>query len=170
MRRVRLSILLSVVFFLLVGCVAKPTINKNYNKQIDFQRYQTFNIKNNGSSYPDLVDQYIDSAIITELTRIGYKQESNAQLSVYVNKTQKNEVDVEPNPMLLGGMGNYGGWPGYNDIYEYTEGYLTIDIVDNKLNKLIWRAVINGELSDNNQSLTELSIQNLVNQVFTPFP
>lgn len=50
------------------------------------------------------------------------------------------------------GYGRYGMWAGaprtYTDISQYTEGTLTLDFVDTKTQKLVFRGIGTGTVSD----------------------
>ena len=71
--------------------------------------------------------------------------------------------------------GFYGGWPGYgwgDQVYQYTEGTLNIDLVDARRKQLVWEGVAVGEVQDQDQDLagSEQRAEKVVARIFAKYP
>ncbi len=69
--------------------------------------------------------------------------------------------------------GFYGGWPGYgwgDDVYQYTEGTLNIDLIDARRRQLVWEGVATGEVNDLDKAQSAASVEQGVAQIFSKYP
>ena len=65
---------------------------------------------------------------------------------------------------------SYGFWPGWGatTIHPYHEGTIIVDIVDRKLNQLVWRGAISRALTRSSSS--ETRINEAMHRVLEGFP
>ena len=69
--------------------------------------------------------------------------------------------------------GFYGGWPGYGwgeDVYQYTEGTLNIDLVDARRRQLVWEGVAVGEVQDPDSTGSPQKVDQVVAEIFAKYP
>jgi len=65
----------------------------------------------------------------------------------------------------------YGAWGGYETrIDQYTEGTLNIDVVDARLQKLVWEGSIVGKITEEVRKNLEAVIDEAVQVIYKEFP
>nr|WP_297348364.1 DUF4136 domain-containing protein [uncultured Glaciecola sp.] len=151
------------------------------DETVQFNSYQTYDFHPNtiasGNNYDSLSARYIKQAIQNEMRKKGYTQTEDAELwinfNVYVQ--DKLEVDTMPSMSLYYGFRRgYGVWGNYPLIQErikqYTEGTLTIDLIDHKTNLLLWEAVAIGRVSSRTYDNLEFKINETVKLMFERLP
>jgi hypothetical protein len=69
--------------------------------------------------------------------------------------------------------GFYGGWPGYgwgDDVYQYTEGTLSVDLVDARRRQLVWEGVAVGEVQNPDSAGSQQNVDKVVAEIFAKYP
>ncbi|MCT4622286.1 MAG: DUF4136 domain-containing protein [Schleiferiaceae bacterium] len=190
MRKLYTSLfILAFSAILLTGCESAMTVTSDYDREVDFTQYKTFQLLPWDENLGDLVSRnsqsIIDNAIKDVLNRYGYVLvEKNADLvvSTYVHVDEKEGVTAYNN--YYGPTGYYGGWGygygyGYGvgvgmstttySEYTYQVGSLIIDFYDQQEKKLVWQGIGSDELSDNPKKVQN-KIPSYVRQVLYDFP
>ena len=173
--RIPSSIMIISMVALLSACASTPQITTDYDRSANFSNYRTYGfaaIQEDG--YQSLTDKYIKSAITQALEQRGYRQSDTPDLVVHSMALKQDKVQVwnSPEPAGFYSMrrGGYSGWTGYNQtLWPYTEGSLTIDLVDRDRKQLVWRGVITNTLEEN-QPVGQAQIQQAVEKLFTQYP
>jgi hypothetical protein len=161
---------------LLSACASQPEVTTDYDRSANFSQYHTYGFAaEQEGSYQSLTGKYIKSAVSQELEKRGYKPSATPDLLVYssVNKQDKVRVENNPQPVGVYGMrwGGYAGWAGYNQTaWPYTEGTLTVDLVDRNKKQLVWRGAVSDTLDSDKKSLNQVEIQQAVGQLFAKYP
>jgi len=177
------KILSLVVLFGLIamGCSSMKVV-VDYDDQIDFSKYRTFNFvspkkvakaaKNKAKNHAVIKDPLLIKKAAREisavLTDAGFqKTESPKQADFLVAfyATARNKAQISPPTYHIGRYGRRWVRPGH--VYHYKQGTLIIDIVDRQKKELVWRGVGSGVLdkSDPKKNLLEA-----VEKVLAEFP
>ena len=177
---IALALFLSV---LLTGCTTSPTIFTHYEKNIDFNQYQSFSfydpIADKKQAYSTLLDKYIQASIIKELERRGLKQVEEGDLKIGFNIYTKERSQTTTTPDMHGSYYNYRGRYGYSygmgygsetRISQYTEGTLNIDAVDRRKKQVIWEGAAVGRLKDEVPADVEKIINEVVASILADYP
>ena len=122
--------------FLLMGCSSGISVNSDYDHQFDFQTLKTYAIHPQITAKTlNLIQQRVVTAIDADLAKKGFTKVDTgaADFLVAFQTSAQDKVDVS--------SWGYGGWYGYGGVsaYSYTEGQLTIDMVDRDDSQMIWR-------------------------------
>jgi hypothetical protein len=132
----RMAGLLVPLVGLLIGCSSGISINTDYDQQFDFATLKTYAIHPQITAKTlNLVQQRVVTAIDADLSKKGFTKvdPSAADFLVAFQTSAQDKVDVS--------SWGYGGWYGYGGVsaYSYTEGQLTIDMVDRDNAQMIYR-------------------------------
>ena len=101
-------------------------------------------------------------------------------MNFYIHTDEKMRTQQTP---TMGMGGGYYGYRGgiYDDfgyggaayetrIINYTEGTLTIDMIDAKERKLLWEGTVKGRITKKDVKNLEATIDKAVSDVFVKFP
>ena len=138
-----------MVTIVLASCGA--TVAVDYDKEIDFTQYKTYNyFPNIKSGLNNLDDNRIMYATDSLLLQKGFVKSETPQL--LINFFSKEFLSNSRNTIGIGiggggnvGFGVSGGIPIGGKVINQT---LTIDFIDSDKDALIWQAVVNGELNE----------------------
>jgi hypothetical protein len=160
-------IIVPVAVAFLAACAApQPRVQSNFDRNVDFGRFKTYEImatagQRADGGYDTLIGQAIRNAVHREMQSRGYVQAAQPDLwvnfSLTVQSVQKvTQVPAARTPSAYQYRGRYyQPWPAYSYetwVREYDEGTLLIDLVAADRMQLVWEAAGTGRLS---QPLTE---------------
>jgi len=169
---------------LLAACASGPRIYSTESPVADFSAYETYSYADQlGTDDPGgpatLLTQFLRNAVDREMGARGYRHvQSGGQLVVnfYVDTQEKIQAR-SPDPYIGYGYysyrrGLYVGWRGYleNNVDQYTEGTLNIDLVDASRRELIWEGVAIGRVTEAARRNVQAAIDAVVPQIFAQFP
>jgi hypothetical protein len=155
--------------FLLFAALVLADVRTDYDPSARFNEYRTFawrmtQADPTGLADNSLVQDRVQGAVSRELVNKGLR-ENNAHPDVYLSYsfTTRERADADP------------GWWGWRhrwdyDVYRYTEGILTLDMVDAKTNQLVWRAYGTNTGNDPVDVQSQKKIDKLVSSAFKKFP
>ena len=161
-----LSVWLVLTFW---GC-SSIYVKSDYDHDIDFSQYTTFkwmpspkkrskNLVRKGS----LLDKRIRRAVEQELEAKGFEIKrtgrADAMLAYHVNIQKR----VEVSPARYG----YYGWRR-GHVHHYKQGSIIIDVVDPRLNQLIWRGAAVGAVGK--PDVSQEKISEAMTKVFEKYP
>lgn len=185
-RWIKLTATLIVSTMLLAGCAASgPTIQSDYDHDVDFTVYKTFAfvepLGTDKSGYSTLVTSHFKSAARDEMMQLGYTySEQSPDLLVNFFSNTENRTDVRSSPSMTASYGYYGyrsglylGLPLFGSDTEtrhYKVGTLNIDVVDAQKEQLIWEGVSEGKLSKEAMDNPRDAIRSAVMQIFKTYP
>lgn len=168
---------------LLSACSTAPRIHSIHEQGMDFDRYQTFAFlkkhQPEGEEYLSLSDKYLRQAIAQELRARGLREAEDADLLVGFNVSTKEKVSSTSYPSATMGYYRYRtrfGYtygPGYGSetrVRQYTEGTLSIDVVDRERKQLIWEGVAVGRMKDKPSENLQTEVFEIVAAVFDEYP
>lgn len=155
---------------LLSGCASQPQVTSDYDHSANFTQYHTYGFATEPSGqYQTLTGKYIQSAIKQQMEQRGYKASTTPDLLVYSSAMKQNKVQVNDAPVPVGRRG-YAGWGGYNQtVWSYTEGTLTVDLVDSKKKQLVWRGTASNTLNSDGTPASQSQIQQAVTALFATY-
>ena len=156
----RIVRVLSVLVLFLCACAATATaqsVQSDFDRSYDFSKMKTFNFAaqrfDGGLAQDSLNDGRIRHALESKLMAAGYGMEEvdRPDFVVVYYVTSKNKFSVQ----------DYGygppRWFGRRDVRvdQYTEGTLTVDLIDAKTRQLVWRGRASGtiELKGNDKKI-----------------
>lgn len=142
-----------LLYLALSPAVATAAIYIEYDRNVDFSKYETWNFEESEMSIGEQVprmDARIKSQIADTLMKRG-RRPSGGDLVVTYHLVTKENTQV--NTMYLSGYGYGAGWgagyyaPGYgsgwntsvSSLSTYTTGTFVVDVYDAKSKELIWR-------------------------------
>lgn len=170
-----LIIVIVVAIILSTGC-SSITVQQDYDPEYDFSKLKTFGFipLSSEAGIDQLSADRLSNAIKTELNAKGYTLSEQADFGIALLFSSKTKTNVQSYGYGYGygyyGRPGYGGTGGV-DVTQYEEGTLVIDFVDMKENKLVWRGIGSGALS---QSPTveerTKNVNNAVAQILAQFP
>ncbi|OZI71126.1 hypothetical protein CAL22_14755 [Bordetella genomosp. 12] len=167
----------------LAGCASKPIVRSDYDHKVDFAQYHSYGflspLGTDKAGYSSLLTERLKSAVRGEMQRRGYVYDET-QPDLQVNFSAKLEEKVQiipaatpPMPYYAYRGGFYGGWPGYgwgDDVYQYTQGTLNVDLVDRRRKQLVWEGVVTGEVSEPNWAESQQRVDAAVALIFQQYP
>ena len=173
-----------LVGLLVTGC--GTTVNVDYDETTDFSALRSFSLKTVPQKATDdprldsaLVQQRITSAIERNLLSKGFiKKDKQADFQVVYWFDVKQEIETRGSSVHIG-VGTFSrhtavgfgyGFPA-SDVQSYDRGVLTIDMIDSKTNKLLWRGSSGRRLYDGSTPEESKKIINeIVAEIIELFP
>jgi hypothetical protein len=150
--------LLATVLFL-TAC-STVSVTTDFDHSASFSQYHTYTLVPGSQqiSLSPSVEAALRDSLRTNLARHGISETSeNADLHVVRHVSAKEKLSVHQSTDwgyagMPYGYGYYGMWAGaprtYTDVSQYTEGTLILDFVDAKTQKLVFRGIGTGTISD----------------------
>ena len=178
----RRNLLGTLCLVLLAGCASGPSIYVNADPAANFAGYRTYDFEaplgTDRPGYSSVLSQYLRAAAKRELEARGYRESDNPDLLVNFNVQTKEKVSstTTPSGPSMGGYygyrrGYYGTWGGYDtQVTQYTEGTLTMDIVDAARKQLVWEGTAVGRVRDSDRKNLEPAVTNVMTQIFAQYP
>lgn len=167
------------------GCATGPTVRSDYDHQVNFAQYRSFAfmqpLGTDTAGYTTLLTERLKGATRQQMEMRGYAYNPAApDLLVNFSGKLREKSEVVPampmppmDPYYGYRDGFYGPWPGYgwgDDVIQYTEGTLNIDLVDPRSRQLVWEGVAVGEVTNLQSAESAATIDNAVAKVFGQFP
>ena len=169
MRIVRTLGLLALVLCAFAATASAQSVQSDFDRSYDFSKLKTFNFAvhrfDDALAEDSLNDGRVRHAIESKLTAGGFRVEPSAfpDFAVDYYVTSRNKFSVQDY--------SYGPsrWFGRRDIRvdEYTEGTLTVDLIDAKTRQLVWRGRVSGtvELKGTDKKVNK-AVEKIVRQFF----
>jgi hypothetical protein len=175
-------LLLATLIAVTAGCAAKPNVFSAVDPQANLADYKTYgflsDLATDTKRYESLESSFLKVAVAQQMDRRGYQYTADPELLVNFNINTKEKIRSRSVPSANAYYGYrdpfYGGW-GTGMAYEtridqFTEGTLTIDVVDAGQKKLIWEGSIVGKITEKDVQNLEAVIDDAVNAIFEQFP
>jgi len=169
---------LSLFAFLAIffsGC-STISVNQDYDPAYDFSKLKTFGFIpiTTEAGIDQLNADRLGEALKTNLTAKGFTLDEKADFGIALFFTKSTKTDIQSTGYGYGygyGYRGYGGMGGSTYVTQYDEGTLVVDFIDMAENKLVWRGIGTGVLSDN-PTVEErtANINNAVMQILDQFP
>ncbi len=150
--------LLLVPLMLLTSGLGLAQVTFDYDESAPFSGYKTYSWTSEGVAILpvdpeqplvdlEALDKRIRALVEEELTKKGYRKVSEAEPDFRINYlgVGRLKLDVSTWDTGTSGTAPYGHWRPfanpYNDSRVRREGTLTLDVVDAKNGKLVWRGI-----------------------------
>lgn len=173
----------AVVLTALAACQTRPEVRSQSAPNLDIARYATYGFMDKPSTdnagYTTLTTRYLEEAVAREMASRGYTRSENPDLLINFNVATKDKIESR-GPSVGVGYGGWGGWRhGYgwgvgvgsrDDIQNYTEGALTVDVVDRARNELVWSGTATARLTKKAQDKPQPAIEQAVDLIFDKYP
>lgn len=164
-----------ILLFILTSC-SSVKVNQDYDKNADFSQYKTFAYHKSGINKVEISDldkrrilRSIDEIMATK----GFTKSENPDVIVNFFTKEREQVDVNQFNAGWGYGWGFGWnpwiWGGRTSVNRYTEGTLTIDIIDAKKKELIWQGQGEGVLTKNVDKKDE-KIKEFVSKILEQYP
>jgi len=178
--RLSTPILFAVAAAMLAGCgTPAPTIRSGEDPGANFALYNTWGfvpeLDSEEFGYESLLVQYLKEAVGKEMEARGYRRSDNPDLLVNFYINTKEKIQSRSTPTAGGGYygyrrGYYGGWGGYETtVTQYTEGTLSIDLVDAKRRQLVWEGTAVGRIRQSTLDDVQGAVNRVVPLVFAEY-
>lgn len=174
MRSLKTTMLVLMFTLVLTSC-SSVKVATDYDREINFDQYETFAFFKPGIDKADISDldkKRILRAIENTLQKKGLTKSANPDLLVSIfTETEKN-VNIYDNDYAYG----YGwGWhPWYwgadhERISTTTEGTLYIDLIDAEAKELVWQGMGTAALAEDVERKQE-RINEIVSEILEKYP
>jgi len=164
---------------LVAACQTGPRIRAESAPGIDMARYTTFGffdpLGTDQHGYTTIATAYLKEAVARELQTRGLHEAANPDLLVNFFIQTKDKIESYPGTLGFGysRFGWHGAWGaayGAPDIRTYTEGTLTIDLVDRQKNALAWQGTAIGRLTEHALQQPAVTVDSTVRAIFAKYP
>jgi hypothetical protein len=164
----------------LLSCASGPDIRSQSVPGTDFASYRTFGffdeISGTAPAYSSFIAQYLKNAVVREMQARGIARAENPDLLVNFNLVTKDRLQVTQSPDAF-----YGYRRGYvwgssmshgmtTDVRSYTEGTLSVDVIERSKMQLVWEATAIGRVKDQALQNPEPAVNQVMAQLFEKFP
>lgn len=172
----KLSNVLPVFLLIALASCSSITVNSDYDKNATFEGYKTYAYQKSGIDKVEISDldkKRILRSIDEVMAAKGFNKSESPD--VLINFFTKEREQVSVNQFNAGwGYGWGWGWNPYmwggrSTVSSYTEGTLTIDIIDAKKKELIWQGIGEGVLTKSAEKKDE-KIKEFVTQILEQYP
>lgn len=160
---------------------SQTLVSYNKNEDVDFSKYKTYQIysldvKNIPEFEPKTTGlELLIVEIHKQMTDRGYKKVTeNPDLMINLGlaitaQVQTRETNLRDDAPRYIGQRNYHWESEEIVVREYTEGTITLDLVDMDKNEMIWQAVSAGILSEKREK-NKKKIVKAVQKLFKKYP
>ncbi|MEE4361471.1 MAG: DUF4136 domain-containing protein [Pseudomonadales bacterium] len=187
MHRWLMGVVSSILLFgAVVGCAgSRPDVRVDLNPNVDAQRYSTYGwvepLGTDQADYERMITTRLKEVVGAELDARGYRFDASAPdmlVNFYVNLEDKQSVSSVPTSNVAYGRGYYGyrgamyqPWPTYEvQVREYTQGTLTVDLVDNAQRVLVWSGTLQNRVTKQAIQDAQGTLRRTVATLFDQYP
>lgn len=179
----RALIALSLVS-VLVACTTGPRIRTDTDPSADFSQYRTYGfyqpLAMEQSGYSSYLSDQIKTAVRREMDARGYRFSADkADLLVNFQGVIREKTEVYDIPrsdihyFYSYRARAYHGYPIWYDetrVNQYTEGTLTVDLVDAARNRLVWSGDAIGRVTQKTALQRAASADQAISAIFAEYP
>lgn len=178
---------LSCAIIVLAACSTGPKIYVNKDPKTDLGAFRTFGFEkhlatNKADGAQSLLSQYFITSTKEQMELRGYKyttENPDIGINFYASTQEKIRSTSTPTMGMGMGMGGYYGYRGgyyapyggyETTIQQYTQGTVTIDLINLGTNKLVWEGTAVGRISSEVQENLQGSVAAVVQDIFDRYP
>ena len=174
MRSLKITSVL-VLFVLVLASCSTVKVATDYDKDVNFNQYQSFAFFKPGIDKADISDldkKRILRAIESEMLQKGFTKSDDPDLLVSIFTKTKENINIYNNNY---GYGYGWGWhpwywgAGYNTVNSTTEGTLYIDLIDAGKKELVWQGMGTAALAKDVDRKQE-RINEIVAEILEKYP
>lgn len=164
-----------LLFVLVFASCNTVRVATDYDRQVNFDQYQTFAFFKPGidrAEISDLDKKRILRAIEQEMLEKGFTKSDNPDMLVSIFTKTKENINIYQNNF---GYGYGWGWhpwywgAGYNTVGTTTDGTLYIDLIDAEDRELVWQGMGTAALARDVDRKQE-RINKIVEEIMEKYP
>lgn len=171
--------------FLVSACASGPEVRSDYDQNANFASYRSFAfmepLGTDRAGYTTLLTERLKTLTRLQMEQRGYVYDEKSP-DLLVNFLAQSHLKTEyvpPPPMPWGPnyygyrMGWYDPWAGYGfgpDVIQYTQGILSIDLIDARKKQLVWEGVATSAIDNVEQAASEQALAPVVADIFARYP
>ena len=173
-----------LVALLLAACATGPRVRTDYDPSADFSRYRTWGfykpIAMEESGYSTWISDRIKDNVRREMEARGYRYvESDPDLQVNFQGIVREKTDVWSVPrtdyqyFYSYRRRSYFAVPVWYDetqVNQYTEGTLTVDLVDAERNRMVWTGAAIGRVTRKTPQERLAEVDTAIASIFAQYP
>ena len=170
-----IKILPLLLLFLLASC-SSVSVNADYDKNATFDNYKTYAYNKTSIDKVEISDldkKRILRSIDETMTSKGFVKSETPDILINFFTKEREQVDVNQFNSRWGYGWGFGWnpyfWGGSTSINRYTEGTLTIDMIDAKKKELVWQGIGEGTLTKCAEKKDE-NIKEFVTKILEQYP
>lgn len=174
MRSLKITTVL-LLFVLALNSCSSVKVATDYDKDVNFNQYQTFAFFKPGidkAEISDLDKKRILRAIESELQQKGFTKSDDPDLLVSIFTKTKENINIYSNNYAYGYGWGWHPWywgTGYNTVSSTTEGTLYIDLIDADKKELVWQGMGSAALATDVDRKQE-RINEIVKEILKKYP
>lgn len=188
----RLGLVCLLAVLTLAGCATGPNVRSNAAPGVDFAGYRTFSflspLSTDRAGFHTLVSQQVVYSARRELEVRGFEFVANPDqadmlVNVHTHVAEQLRVRTTPDPWVGTSYwnhrrGRYQPWPGHTrwpapnrvEVDQFSEGRLSVDLIDRSRNMLVWEGVASKRLTQRTMNDLGPAIDSAMHDVFRQFP
>jgi len=169
---------------ILAGCATGPRVTTDFDPEADFARYRTWAfyqpIAMEQSGYSTFMTERIRADVRREMEARGYAfDDKSPDLRVNFQGIVQEKTDVYSVPrndfqyFYSYRRRSYFAVPFWYDetqVNRYTEGTLTVDLVDAARNRLVWTGAAIGRVTRKTPQERGADVDNAISEIFLRYP
>lgn len=190
---IRNAVAAAAILVALAACVTAPEVRTQAAPGLDLGSYTTYNyVQHPGTdrgNYRSITTRYLEQAVDRQMAARGFTKSDHPQLLIDFHTSTRDRLRGEMGPYWGYGWGVGWGWgagwgwgpgwwggpgpwgpAGWNDIEAYTEGTLTLDVIDARNKDAIWTGSAVSRVYQAALEHPEASIDQTIAGIFTKFP
>lgn len=173
-----------VAGLVLAACATGPRVRTDYDPTADFGRYQSWGfykpIAMEESGYSTWISDRVKDNVRREMEARGYRYtESSPDLLVNFQGIVRERTDVWTTPRTdFQYFYSYRRrayfavpvWYDETQVSQYTEGTLTVDLVDAGRNRMVWTGAAIGRVSNRTPAQKAAEVDAAIAGIFAKYP
>jgi hypothetical protein len=176
----------------LSGCAVSPDIRTDAAPGVDFGAFRTFSfytpLSTDRAGFHSLVSQQLMFSTRREMEVRGFQfvanpAEADVLINFHTHVTEQVRVRSVPDPWVGPSYWNHrrgfydpwrghSRWPSHNrlDVDQFSEGRLSVDLIDRRQNMLVWEGVASKRLTQRTLNDLGPAMDSAVHDMFRSFP
>ncbi len=182
MRRVQLGV---GALCVLLGCASHPAalegfppaISSHQDPAADVSAYRTYAYlqpldTDEADGTRSRLSTLLIEAVDRELAARGFRRADDPDLLVNFDlQTAQRQAAAPPGPPARYRRARYRQWRGHEPAaLEYTEGTLSIDLIDARSNAVVWEGLAQGPMQGEPEQVTPERVRDVVSLIFEHLP
>ncbi len=175
---------IAALLALLAACATGPRVRTDFDPEADFSRYRSYGfyqpIAMEESGYSTYITDRIKDNVRREMQARGYVyDQTSPDLRVNFQGIVEERADVYSTPMVdYGHYYSYRArryvavpiWYDQTRVSRYTEGTLSVDLVDASRNRLVWTGDAIGRVTRKTPQERAAQVDRSIAEIFLRYP
>ena len=184
LKSLRVWFVAALALFVLAACATGPRVRTDYDPGANFAQYRTWGwyspIAMEQSGYSSWISERIKANVQREMEARGYRYDAKSpDLKVNFQAVVQERSDVYTMPRSdIAWLYSYRArsyvavpiWYDEATVSRYTEGTLTVDLVDAAKNRMVWTGDAIGRVVRRNPEQRAADIDASVAAIFAKYP